>query len=340
MASGVSVFRYPLAENYKKPWIKPLKRAVIPLLRYSLWVRKMARAGKYDLMLFNQWPLAHIVLAKRECRTKTVLDWCEVRNGWLDRIFMRWLPKLSKRNIAVSETVASAVATMSGRHVECIPSGVWLSKYRCESREQRSGLVYLGRVTEHKNLELLIEAFELMKDAGYPGDLTIAGAGPALEALTMAAKCSRFSKNVHLLGFVDDSTKIALLARSEALVISSRREGFPRIVAEAMASGLPVTTVDFSENGTKTIVQDYGIGMVSHPTAPAFSMAIADVLHNWDAHSARCLRHSRELDWSILIDKLLTSKMDSTDGFSVPSEPGISGRVCDVQTPNTASSLG
>jgi len=340
MASGVSVFRYPLAENYKKPWIKPLKRAAIPLLRYSLWVRQKAKPGKYDLMLFNQWPLAHIILARREVRAKTVLDWCEVRNGWLDRMFMKWLPKLSKRNIAVSDAVARAVATMSGRHVECIPSGVWLSKYRCESKERRSGLVYLGRVTEHKNLGLLIEAFELMKDAGYPGELTIAGTGPAVKALTMAAKCSRFSKSVHLLGFVDDSTKIALLSRSEALVISSRREGFPRIVAEAMASGLPVTTVDFPENGTKTIVQDYGIGMVSHPTATALALTIADVLRNWDAHSVRCLRHSRELDWPILVDKLLTSKMDSIDGISVPSGSGINGRVCNVRTPNAASSLG
>jgi glycosyltransferase involved in cell wall biosynthesis len=145
-----------------------------------------------------------------------------------------------------------------------------------------------------------------MKNAGYPGDLTIAGAGPALESLTAAAKTSRFCKSVHFLGFVDDPTKIALLARSEALVISSRREGFPRVVAEAMASGLPVITVDFPENGTKTIVQDYGIGKVSHPTATAFSLTITDVLRNWDSHSQRCLQHSRDLDWSTVVDKLLT----------------------------------
>ena len=305
VASGVSVFRHPLAENYKRPWIKPLKRAGIPLLRYSLWVRRMARPEKYDFMLFNQWPLAHIVLAENKGRAKIVLDWCEVRNGPLYGAFMKWLPTLSKRNTAVSQDVANVVAAASGRRVEYIPSGVWLSKYRCETKERRSGLVYLGRVTEHKNLELLIEAFEMTKEAGYPGDLTIAGAGPALDTLTVVTKSSRFSTNIHLLGFVDDHTKIALLARSEVLVISSRREGFPRVVAEAMASGLPVATVDFPENGTKTIVQDYNIGVVSHPTATALSRAITNVLRNWDAYSERCLKRSRELDWSTLVHKLL-----------------------------------
>jgi glycosyltransferase involved in cell wall biosynthesis len=305
VASGVSVFRFPLAEKYNRPLIKSLRRAVIPLLRYSLWVRRMARPEKYDLLLFNQWPLAHIAFAKKMVRAKSVLDWCEVRDGWLYHAFMKWLPQLSRRNIAVSQAVADVVASTSGRPVEYIPSGVWLSNYRFESKERRSGLVYLGRVTEHKNLGLLIEAFELMKENGYPGDLTIAGAGPALAALTLVSKSSRFSMNIHLLGFVDDETKIGLLANSEALVISSRREGFPRIVAEGMASGLPVVTVDFPENGTKTVVQSYGIGVVAEPTAKGLSEAVSDVLRHWLVYSESCLKHSPELDWRILVQKLL-----------------------------------
>jgi glycosyltransferase involved in cell wall biosynthesis len=305
VSSGVSIFRYPLAKNYKQPLFKPLKRAVIPLIRYSLWVRGMARPENYDLLLFNQWPLLHIVFAKKKARARTVLDWCEVRSGWLDRLFLKYLPKLSGRNTAVSHAVADSVALMSGRRVECVPSGVWLSNYRCETKEQRSGLIYLGRITEHKNLGLLIEAYELMKDAGYSGDLTIAGAGSSLGALTVAAKSSRFSSDIHFLGLVNDQIKIDLLAKSEVLVISSRREGFPRVVAEAMASGLPVATVDFPENGTKTVVQDYGIGVVSHPTAMALSLAVEEVLRNWNAYSECCLKCSLELDWSLLAGKLL-----------------------------------
>ena len=305
VASGVSVFRYPLAINYRKPWITPLKRQLFPVLLYALWVRRMARPEKYNLMLFNQWPLAHIIFAKKNARVKSLLDWCEVRSGWLDRVFVKWLPKFPGRNIAVSQAVADLVATASGCHVDCLPSGVWLSNYHCKSKEQRSGLVYLGRITEHKNLELLIAAFELMKEAGYPGDLTIAGPDASSGNVTRIAKSSKFFEDIHILGFVDDQTKRDLLAKSEVLVISSRREGFPRVVAEAMASGLPVATVDFPENGTKSVVRDYRIGVVSSPTAVALSLAVNEVLGNWGSYSERCLTCSRELDWSSLVGKLL-----------------------------------
>lgn len=307
VSSGVSIFRYPLAKNYRKPLFRSLRRAVIPLLRYSLWVRQMARPEKYDLMLFNQWPLAHIIFAKKDARAKSLLDWCEVRSGWLYRMFLKWLPRLPSRNTAVSRAVADSVTAASGRLVDCVPSGVWLSNYRCNSREERSGLVYLGRITEHKNLGLLVETFEQMKAAGYRGGLTIAGPDSSSGSLTATAKSSKFFEDIQILGFVDDQAKWDLLAKSEVLVISSRREGFPRVVAEAMASGLPVATADFPENGTKTVVRDYHIGVVSKPTALALSEAVNEILGNWGSYSEQCLRRSYELDWSCLVNRLLES---------------------------------
>ena len=302
---GVSIYRHPLATSYKQPIVKALRRKVIAMLRYSLWVRRMARAEQYDLMLFNQWPLAHVAFAKSVGRPKMVLDWCEVRSGWLYRAFIKWLPLFASKNIAVSMAVAKSVAAASGCPVNYVPSGVYLSNYHYKRREDRSGLIYLGRVFEHKNLALLIEAFELMKRGGYPGDLTIAGGGPELETLNRARKISPFSENIHLLGYVDEKTKVELLANSEVLVIPSRREGFPRVVAEGMASGLPTATVDFPDNGTKSVVSDYRIGIVAEPNAKALAAAIGDVMEDWDIYSGNCLKYRAELDWDYVVAKLL-----------------------------------
>jgi glycosyltransferase involved in cell wall biosynthesis len=41
---------------------------------------------------------------------------------------------------------------------------------------------------------------------------------------------------------VSDERKYELLARTRLLMMTSQREGFPRVVAEAMASGVPVVT--------------------------------------------------------------------------------------------------
>lgn len=304
--AGVSVSRYPLAENYLQPVFKQLRRAIIPLLRYSLWVRRKARCEDYDLMIFNQWPLAHIVFARKSAREHAVLDWCEVRDGTFYSTLMSRLPRLSRRNIAVSEAVANSVASASGRKVEYLPSGVWLDRYRCEPKSRRSGVAYLGRVTEHKNIELLIETFERMRDGGYAGKLTIAGSGPSLTGLKATAAVSRYSSSIHFSGYVDEATKRDILAGAEVLVITSRREGFPRVVAEAMASGLPTVTVDYPENGTKSIVRQYEIGKVAEADAGALAITIGEVLRDWETFSSNGLHSSRELDWNLLVQRLLT----------------------------------
>ncbi len=305
VSGGVSIFRYPLAPNYQKPFIKPLKRALLPLFRYAFWARGMAQADKYDVMIFNQWPLAHIALARKSARSRIILDWCETRSGKFYQFIAEYLPKLAWRNIAVSQAVADSVAASSGCAVQYIPSGIWPANYRNLPKDRRSGIAYLGRVTEHKNIGLLIEAFEQMKDAGYPGTLTIAGTGFSLDALKASAAASRYASHIHFLGFIDDATKVNLLSRSELLVIPSRREGFPRVVAEGMASGLPTATVDFPDNGTKAVVRQYEIGLIAEPTPQALAEAAISILSEWDRYSENCLKHSVELDWNLLVRKLL-----------------------------------
>jgi glycosyltransferase involved in cell wall biosynthesis len=302
---GVSVFRHPLALNYNKPLFKSLKRAMMPLLRYSLWARSKARTENYDVMIFNQWPVAHVIMARKSARARIVLDWCETRSGKVYRAIQERLPKLAWRNIAVSQAVADSMAASSGREVQYIPSGIWPSNYRNLPKEQRSGIAYLGRLTEHKNIGLLIEAFERMKEVGYPGALTLAGAGPAFNSLKATAAASPYGAQIHLLGFINDALKIDLLSRSELLVIPSRREGFPRVVAEGMASGLPTATVNYPDNGTKAVVSQYEIGIVAEPTPQALADAAAGILSQWDWYSANCLKHTPELDWSLLVRKLL-----------------------------------
>lgn len=303
--AGVSIQRFPLAEHYQKPLWKPLKRALIPLLRYAWWTRRMARPGRYDLMLFNQWPLAHIVFARKESRGKIVLDWCEVRNQRVYAWFMQHLPKLAARNIAVSRAVAAAVEEKSGCPVEYIPSGIWPERYRPAGREMRSGLLYVGRVAEHKNLGLLLATFKVLKARGFPGGLTIAGSGPALQDLTALCQASPLAKEIQLLGYVEDAAKIDLLTQAEVMVIPSKREGFPRVVAEAMASGLPVVTADYQDNGTKNVVREYGIGLVGAAASEAMAAAIQAVREDWERYSQSGLRHVAELDWKLLVSRLL-----------------------------------
>ncbi|MCG9889485.1 MAG: glycosyltransferase family 4 protein [Thermosynechococcaceae cyanobacterium MS004] len=312
--NGVIVFRYPITNNYKEPLIKSLKRSILPILLYSFWVSRIASSEKFDFIIYNQWPLLHVVFSPKKSRHKSAVDWCEIRNGKIYLFFQRFLPSFFRFNIAVSPSVRDHIEKVSGQSVYFLPSGIDRDLYVQSPRSQRSSILYLGRIAEHKNISLLIQAYELLRENGYQGNLLIAGEGSAFKEISALASSSRYSNFISLLGLVSNEEKVNLLGQCELLVIPSKREGFPNVVAEAMASGLPTVTAEYPENGTADIVSYYGCGLVSKPNAISLSETILAALGDWENLSAEAFRRSEELDWSSLVETfeeqiLVKSKM-------------------------------
>jgi glycosyltransferase involved in cell wall biosynthesis len=73
-------------------------------------------------------------------------------------------------------------------------------------------------------------------------DLLLVGAGPERASLEQLATRLCIAERVHFAGFRDDVPEI--LAASDLLVLTSRWEGMPNVVLEAMASGKPVVATD------------------------------------------------------------------------------------------------
>ncbi len=301
---GSIIHRYPEASNYRQPLLKVLRRRPSDVLKYALWCRGIDPKA-FDCFIFNQWPIAHILMASRSMRSKGVIDWCEYRKGALPGYFQKYLPRLTASNIANSIALKDKLQARSGRNFEVVPSGIFAARYRTAPAGERTGVLYLGRIEEHKNLPLMLSAYESLRGRGYKGRLRIAGSGPALPKLQQIVKASRVADNIDLLGFVSEEQKIELLASSEIFLLTSRREGFPRAIAEAMASGLPVVTVDYPENGAKDVVRQYGIGKVTDPVPARVAEGMLAVMAEWEIHSEICVSAGRSMDWEVLIDKLL-----------------------------------
>ena len=261
----------------------------------SLWCRSVARHNGFDLLIYNQWPLAHVAFAPACARPLALLDWCEVRTGLPYQLAQRFLPRMTNLNMAVSHAVQKHIAAVSGREVMYLPSGVHCSRYHSRPRNERSSILYLGRIARHKNLLFLIATFEILKQRGYDGELLIAGGGPAFNAVNERASSSPNSGCIKLLGPVSEEEKNRLLSTAELLAIPSRREGFPRVVAEAMASGLPVVTADFPENGTVHVVRHFGCGEVSDPLDCRFAETILSLLSDWGLYSQSAFARAPEM---------------------------------------------
>lgn len=94
-----------------------------------------------------------------------------------------------------------------------------------------------GRLVPVKGFDFLVDAFRHVK-----GTLLIAGSGPEHKRLEQQIEDTSQQGKVKLLGHREDIP--ALMDLSDGVVISSRREGFSYVFAEALLAGKPVIATD------------------------------------------------------------------------------------------------
>ena len=108
--------------------------------------------------------------------------------------------------------------------------------------DQTPVVLAIGRLTEQKDYPTLLQAFAQLRQQ-QPARLVILGEGelrPALEA--QARQLGLGADALQLPGFV--ANPMAWLARCRLFVLSSRWEGLPGALIEAMACGAPVVSTD------------------------------------------------------------------------------------------------
>jgi len=111
---------------------------------------------------------------------------------------------------------------------------------RVGGNERTRLLLYVGRLAQEKNLDLLIEMMENLKDTENDHHLLIAGDGQ-LSTFLKKEMASRCPGRAHFLGHVGSRAELAeLYATCDAFVHPNPREPFGITPLEAMAAGLPL----------------------------------------------------------------------------------------------------
>jgi glycosyltransferase involved in cell wall biosynthesis len=110
----------------------------------------------------------------------------------------------------------------------------------------------MGRMTEEKRFDLLLRAFARVYEEFPAWNLKIAGDGPLRKDLERLRNFLNLGTRVEWVGIVNNSHKF--LKGCDIFVLTSRFEGFPNALCEAMACGLAVIAVD-CPNGPREIVR-------------------------------------------------------------------------------------
>jgi glycosyltransferase involved in cell wall biosynthesis len=177
-------------------------------------------------------------------------------------------------------------------------------------------VMYLGRISHKKGLDLLIRAFALVR-RDVP-DSRLAIVGPDDEGLTPAllGQAARLgvAGAVTFTGMLRGRDKLAALAAADVWALPSHSENFGIAVAEAMAAGRAVV-VSPGVNIAPEIAAA-GAGIVSELMAEAFAHSIATLLRD-DLARAR-LGHAgrdfaRRYDWAAVAPQLAAMYSDVAD---------------------------
>lgn len=107
---------------------------------------------------------------------------------------------------------------------------------------ERRRLVAVGRLAEDKQFDLLIEMFSTLAPQWHTWDLVIYGEGKLRQQLESQIQTLGMTGRVTLAGV--RKTVWEEMAQSDVFVMTSRLEGFPNVLLEAMALGLPCVVFD------------------------------------------------------------------------------------------------
>src|SRR5204862_4093119 len=116
-------------------------------------------------------------------------------------------------------------------------------------------LLYVGRISREKDLDLLAAAYRRLRNEGLPVQLFIVGHGPYSNAFAKSLPEAFFT------GYLTGSDLAAAYASADVFVFPSTTDTFGNVILEAQACGVPVVVSD--SGGPKELVEDKANGLIT-----------------------------------------------------------------------------
>jgi glycosyltransferase involved in cell wall biosynthesis len=145
-----------------------------------------------------------------------------------------------------------------------------------DGENQSPTIVGIGKLAPVKGFDRLIDAFALCAAAHPEWHLTLVGEGESRTELERQAALHGLGERVHLVG--ETTRPETYLGGARIFAMSSRYEGFPLALGEAMAGGKAVIAFDCPSGPRQLIENDVDGLLVPDGDVPAFAAGLARLM--------------------------------------------------------------
>lgn len=228
-------------------------------------------------------------------RESNVMDVMTKLSGIKDKFWDLFVPFTYKRfNVAVCQSVEirNSLANhykIPQRKLVVIPNPVLPTKISIITHPKtEKKIIIIARLAVEKGIIRLLRMIEILPEE-Y--SLTIVGEGPLEHNILRIIKSLKLSNRVRSVGLVSNVTQ--LIASHNLLVLPSFTEGFPNVVLEALAVGIPV--VAFRVGGVQAVLKHNFNGYIVDPDdVQTFANCIIKACNQeWDHEAIKADVNSR-----------------------------------------------
>ncbi|MFY4814164.1 glycosyltransferase family 4 protein [Haloarcula sp. AONF1] len=290
-------------------------------------LRRRLSDGEHDLAIasvFPYFPVLATKLASLGTSTPVVTTWHEVWGEYWEeylgllapggKITEQLTARTPQHPIAVSGITADNLAAIgpAREHIEVVPNGLDTEQVRTATQPDSGyDIVFAGRLIEHKNVDILLEAFDRVADK-HAVTLGIIGDGPERDRLDRKRDSLTHGDRVSMLGFLDDYEDVLGHMRAADIFASpSTREGFGITFVEAMAADCTVIAADHPDSAADEVIGD--AGFLVDPTVDSLTERL-DATLGGERPSANPVERAEQYDWDAVADQAETVYQRAVDG--------------------------
>ena len=188
------------------------------------------------------------------------------------------------------------------KKMKYIYNGINVNYYNKKAKIKKnvSTLSYIGRFTNQKGIDYLLEALLYFKESNLT--FNFYGKGEKEETIKNFIKENNLN-NVFINGFIESNKVIDVLSKTDVLLLPSIDEGFPYILVEAVSAGVPC--IASNVGGVSEIINNNNGRLIKSKNVNQIVEAINSLDEsNIKLYSKQCIKDSIKFDISVMISEL------------------------------------